>query len=263
MPRCMAPMGFGSWGNVQPPILACQYGPQGFRPLGYFFDRGSSLDTGKTEKKKKKTEKKKKVDVFIDGFNLYHAIDNLNKPHLKWVDLWKLSECFISKKTHKIGRVFYFTSMARWKPCSHKRQEAFLDAIHSKGVEVWYGRFQRKPLQCDKCKYKWFTWTEKQTDVNIASFLVGRAALNKFDSAIFISQDSDFVVAIRTMGHFKKPIKIVTPPRRKHSTELVNAASGNKGKIIIPQLENCQLETVVKDSDGNTIAVRPPEYMPP
>ncbi len=33
----------------------------------------------------------KKVISYIDGLNLYHAIDDLNRPHLKWVDLWALS----------------------------------------------------------------------------------------------------------------------------------------------------------------------------
>lgn len=27
------------------------------------------------------------VIVYIDGFNLYHAIDRLNEPSLKWLDL--------------------------------------------------------------------------------------------------------------------------------------------------------------------------------
>jgi len=30
--------------------------------------------------------------VYIDGFNLYHALDDLRENHLKWVDLWALSQ---------------------------------------------------------------------------------------------------------------------------------------------------------------------------
>jgi hypothetical protein len=29
----------------------------------------------------------RRVIVHIDGFNLYHAIDDLRKPWLKWLDL--------------------------------------------------------------------------------------------------------------------------------------------------------------------------------
>jgi len=31
------------------------------------------------------------VIAYIDGFNLYHAIDELAQPHLKWLNLWALS----------------------------------------------------------------------------------------------------------------------------------------------------------------------------
>ena len=28
-----------------------------------------------------------RVACYVDGFNLYHAINDLNKPHLKWLDI--------------------------------------------------------------------------------------------------------------------------------------------------------------------------------
>ncbi len=27
-----------------------------------------------------------RIIAYIDGFNLYHAIDSLGKPHLKWLE---------------------------------------------------------------------------------------------------------------------------------------------------------------------------------
>ena len=39
-----------------------------------------------------------RVISFIDGFNLYHAIDNLNQSHLKWLNLHSLSNAFIKPK---------------------------------------------------------------------------------------------------------------------------------------------------------------------
>ncbi len=38
--------------------------------------------------------------TYIDGFNLYHATDDLKEPALKWVDLWKLSETLMRWKQH-------------------------------------------------------------------------------------------------------------------------------------------------------------------
>ena len=37
----------------------------------------------------------KRVAVYVDGFNLYHALDDLAENHLKWLDLWSLSETLI------------------------------------------------------------------------------------------------------------------------------------------------------------------------
>jgi hypothetical protein len=31
-----------------------------------------------------------RVICFVDGFNLYHALHSIGKPHLKWLDLRKL-----------------------------------------------------------------------------------------------------------------------------------------------------------------------------
>jgi hypothetical protein len=33
--------------------------------------------------------------VYIDGFNLYHSIDDLGEPHLKWVNLYGLSKLLL------------------------------------------------------------------------------------------------------------------------------------------------------------------------
>lgn len=41
----------------------------------------------------------RKVICFIDGFNLYHAIDNLNQNQLKWLDLRKLALRFVKKNS--------------------------------------------------------------------------------------------------------------------------------------------------------------------
>jgi hypothetical protein len=39
---------------------------------------------------------KKKVNVYVDGFNLYHAIDGLGDQRLKWISLRTLAFSFVS-----------------------------------------------------------------------------------------------------------------------------------------------------------------------
>lgn len=36
--------------------------------------------------------KRDRVISLIDGFNLYHAVAKLNRPYLRWLDLWLLSK---------------------------------------------------------------------------------------------------------------------------------------------------------------------------
>ena len=55
----------------------------------------------------------KRVFVYVDGFNLYHAIDDLNQDHLKWVNLWALSEKLIAQDgREQLVVVKYFSAFA-------------------------------------------------------------------------------------------------------------------------------------------------------
>ena len=36
-----------------------------------------------------------KVRIYIDGFNIYHAIDPIGDPKLKWLNYWTLSKGFL------------------------------------------------------------------------------------------------------------------------------------------------------------------------
>ncbi|MFO1241201.1 MAG: hypothetical protein U1E64_12690 [Sphingomonadaceae bacterium] len=36
----------------------------------------------------------RRVIVYIDGFNLYHAIDDLGQPHLKWLTYVRFQKAF-------------------------------------------------------------------------------------------------------------------------------------------------------------------------
>ncbi|MCE3237658.1 MAG: hypothetical protein K0R24_639 [Gammaproteobacteria bacterium] len=47
---------------------------------------------------------KKKVAVYVDGFNLYHGLVNLSKPHLKWLNLKSLAEKFIDQAPESIEK---------------------------------------------------------------------------------------------------------------------------------------------------------------
>ena len=67
-----------------------------------------------------------RVAAFIDGFNLYHAILNLRAPHLKWLDLWALSDAFVLRRTQLLTDVYYFSAYATWLPGAYRRHRTYV-----------------------------------------------------------------------------------------------------------------------------------------
>ena len=96
----------------------------------------------------------KRIISFIDGYNLYHAVKRMKKNHLKWVDLWKLSECFIAKKTDRLEDVYYFSAYAHWLGGPMTRHRAYVAALRAQGVTAILGKFKDKDRKCPKCSHE-------------------------------------------------------------------------------------------------------------
>ena len=97
---------------------------------------------------------KKRIITFIDGFNLYHAIDSLHQNHLKWLDLWSLSEAFSKPSTEKVEVVYYFTALATWLPDCMKRHKTYIEALESRNVTTVLGHFKKKKAKCNAYNIK-------------------------------------------------------------------------------------------------------------
>lgn len=53
-----------------------------------------------------------RVSAYIDGFNLYHAIDATRRHELKWLDLRRLCEVYAPRPDHELIAVNYFSAFA-------------------------------------------------------------------------------------------------------------------------------------------------------
>ncbi len=167
----------------------------------------------------------KKVIAFIDGFNLYHALDDKKSYHkYKWLNLVKLSKCFLPKDSNLV-KVYYFTSLATWNNEKKDRHNVYIEALKSEGVEIILGRFQSVKKFCTNCKSNFKTFEEKKTDVNIATHLLKLAATGEYDEALIISGDSDLKPAIiATKELYSKFIRVAIPIGRK-AEELKESSS--------------------------------------
>src|SRR5258708_27765230 len=94
-----------------------------------------------------------RVICFIDGFNLYHAIDKLKTPYLKWVSYWALASVFIRPKTQHLVNVYYFSAYADWLPDSKQRHSQYIKALIATGVNPVMGKFKAKDKKCPKCSH--------------------------------------------------------------------------------------------------------------
>ena len=230
-------------------------GPRRFRLAGFFLWR-CIVTVNQVDR----------VVAFIDGFNLYHSIHDLHRNHLKWVDLWKLSECFVKKQSQTLIDVYYFSAYAVWMPDQARRHRAYVKALISAGVTPVMASFKEKDRKCRECGHKWKGHEEKETDVNISVAMLNGAYHNDYDHAYLVSRDSDLTPVVRTLrtGLLDKRVTVIAPPKRGHSSNLLQIDPPPlKAKISISQLERCLFPANVTDAGGNLVARRPQEYDPP
>lgn len=209
---------------------------------------------------------KVRVITYVDGFNLYHALDNLRRSELKWLDLWKLTEHFIDPNHHEIVGVKYFSAYAHWLDGPVERHREYVAALSAVGVTPIMGHFKDKGRKCPDCSHRWTGHEEKETDVNLALGLVADAYKDLYDEAFVISRDSDLGPAVRmVLKDFPhKKIKMLAPPRLRHSKELAQAVGKNKLATIKDiHLERSLLPERIEDQNsGDVIALRPEKYSP-
>ena len=159
-------------------------------------------------------KKIRRTIVYIDGFNLYHAIDDLHKPHLKWVNLWSLSESLL-RDDQTLTNVKYYSAYARWMPGVYHRPIQYVKALEAKGVEVTMSEFKERRVTCYNCGASWTKHEEKETDVFLSADIVDDLRSDRFDVAIVITADTDIRPAINKVIETKgKLVLVATPPKR-------------------------------------------------
>jgi len=204
-----------------------------------------------------------RVVFLYDGFNLYHAIKDLGRPDLKWVNLMALSRALIQSRSQRIAGVYYCSAFATWLPEQHTRHRAYVDALKNAGVVPMMGRFKEKMDRCEKCRELVRHHSEKESDVNLALLMVDLGYRDEYDAVYLVTQDSDLAPAVRlvTSTFTQKRVVIVTPPARRRSEELSEKAHETK-TIQLSQLERSRVPAVIQNQKGEIVVRRPIEYAP-
>jgi len=207
-----------------------------------------------------------RVQAFIDGFNLYHAIDDLTKTNpskhtYKWLNLKTLMEAYIKPSQEVLNDVFYFSAYATWKSSSYIKHKTYIEALKSVGVTPILGKFKEKRKTCFHCKQVIISHEEKESDVNLCINLLQNAHLNNFDKAIVVSSDSDMVPVIDMIKNTfpTKEIVIVVPPNRYAiSNEIRSKVTALKMKE--KHIKNNLLDDVIVTTYSNATITKPSEW---
>ncbi len=206
---------------------------------------------------------KKRVYCFIDGFNLFHAIDDLRPKNncLKWLDLNKLTKAFIVPSTEELKAVYYFSAYATWLPESHETHKKYVKALQTVGVTPVMGRFKERKQSCKECRRCWTSHEEKESDVNLGLYMLHHAHIDNYDKAIIVTADSDLCPAINLVrNNFPdKEILILIPPNRYSiAREFRHNVPANK--IKVKHLRTSLLPNKIYDSSQTLLVDIPDKY---
>ena len=154
---------------------------------------------------------KPKCNVYIDGYNWYHAVFKL-RPEWKWLDSQRFFE--VLRPNEEIKSVKLFSAIVNESipgDPAKERHEKLIRAWRSfSKSKVILGKFQNREVTCrGHCRQKYEVPEEKKTDVNIAVEILSDAFFDECDSIVLVSGDSDAQPPIQWMKR-RKPEKSVT-----------------------------------------------------
>ena len=135
--------------------------------------------------------------IFIDGSNLYHALEE----SCKRTDL--SFSGFVQKllRGRTLLRTYYYNILqdSRRKPKAFWQQQKFLSVLHATPyLEVRLGR----------SAYRKGIAIEKGVDIRLATDMLDLGWRDLYTTAILVSGDGDFVYAVQAVKHMGKFVEV-------------------------------------------------------
>ena len=203
-----------------------------------------------------------RVAFYIDGFNLSHAISDLEAVYLKWNSLWALAQGVIHARSQALEKVVFCTAFYPNDFGKRVRHERYIKAQQHFGVTVVFGHYVRENMDCRACGNAWKKPTEKETDINVALALIDDAHMDVFDHAFLVTNDSDQAATAKLFARRfpAKRLTTVCPPGRTHSKHLLDLSSSSL-TLTREHVERSVMDHMIHTPGG--LIVRPHEYAPP
>lgn len=133
-----------------------------------------------------------KLEIFVDGSNFNLALMNDGFGHS--VDL-NLLATRLSREHHFVKLHYYTSPLPDAHSPAYRRQQKFFDQLRrSRRIELVLGRHEPRWDDAGR-RYH----VEKETDVNLAVDMVIGACEDRFDVAMLVAGDTDYVRAIHAV----------------------------------------------------------------
>ena len=162
--------------------------------------------------------------LYVDGFNLYYG--SLKRTPHRWLNPVEMVRRHLQAR-HQITGLKYFTaevSDRQDNPGQHHRQILYLRALATlPDCEIIKGYYLTKPawrplahpVPGQPATVQVLLTEEKGSDVNLAAHLIHDAHLDRFDSAVIVSGDSDLVAAVQIVkNELGKSVGVLNPQSR-------------------------------------------------
>lgn len=169
-----------------------------------------------------------RVRAYIDGFNLYHAIDKIDDPLLKWTNLDAVCRSLL-KAGETLDEVNFFTALWRFDQAKQARHVNFLAACRAYGVKIHEGSFKKGDKYCHDfqryCRFR----EEKQTDVSIAVKIVSDVLTSDVDRVVLLTADTDQIPTVDFVKSCGVAVSLAFPPGRSgEARDLANRANESR-----------------------------------
>lgn len=175
--------------------------------------------------------------LYIDGFNLYHSIDDLGDANLKWLNLWHLGQYLSAERSLELQKAVYCSAYRISSYESKSRHKIYISALESVNVESIIGHYVVVPTpECENCGFFGEKPNEKQSDINVALSVFNDARNDVFDTAFIVSADSDQAATARFMkDNFPEKSVVFVAPPLKSPPEKAAGISGTKVRKLSEQ----------------------------
>lgn len=206
-----------------------------------------------------------RIVFLIDGFNVYHSLENASKDlggkSTKWLDIKSLCSSYLGNigSNAILKDIYYFSAYATHlspnNPGVVQRHRNYIKCLEDSGIHCEMNRFKEKIIKCPNCKQPFSRHEEKETDVSISVKIIELFHNDECDTVVIVSGDTDISPAART-AKLLFPAKHVwfLFPYKRSNEDLRKLNPGQNIKIRKESYTKHQFPNPHKLSDGTTIS---------